>query len=177
MKKTIIYLAFSGLLFFFFFQRQTVQQAGNISSNGSPALSDSSISFSTQVKGCAQKATRENTKFPGAGQDTEYPELSASGTDGILVKGDSVVYTRNVDHLCCRQVELSANRTGQVITITEYWHRQGCKCRCSSTVRLVMKQLPKGQYSLYGIETGTSPVDDKPVAGKDTVLQQVFTIQ
>ena len=177
MKKTIFYLAFSGLVLVSCHQRQTVQQAGNTSSSGSPALADSSLSFSTQVKGCAQKATRGDTKFPVAAQDTDYPELAASGTDGILAQGDSVVYTRNVDHLCCRTVELSAHRSGQSITVTEYWHRQGCKCRGKSTRKLGIKQLPKGQNQPHGIETGTSPVDDQPVAGKDTVLQQVFTIQ
>lgn len=177
MIKTIIYLAFSGLILFSCHQRQTVQQSGNTSSSGSPAFADSSLSFSTQVKGCAEKEMGGNAKFQGDGQDTSFHEYSASGTDGILVKGDSVVYSRNVDHLCCRQVDLSARRSGQVITVTEYWHRQGCKCKCNSTVSLVIKQLPKGQYSLYGIETGTDPVDDKPTASKDTVLQQVFTIQ
>jgi hypothetical protein len=108
---------------------------------------------------------------------TDYPDLPVAGTDGIKADADSIVYLRNVSHLCCRQVKVTVERRDNLISITEYWYRQGCKCKCSSTVRAVIRQLPKGDYRMLAIETGTDPVDDKPAGGRDTVMNQMITIR
>ena len=150
-------------------QHQTPQQ--------SDTGKDSLLISTWQVKGCAEAATRADTKFPSSGDFTDLPDLATSGTDGLSGDADSIVYTRNVSHLCCRQVEVSLERRENTITITEYWHRQGCKCKCSSLVRAVVRQLPKGDYRVIAVETGTDPVDDKPSGGKDTVMNQVITIR
>lgn len=170
MKKVIPFLLFiAGLAYLACNQHQSPQQ--------SEAGKDSSLISSWQVKGCAEAATRADTKFPASGDFKDLPDLSASGTDGIVANADSIVYTRNVSHLCCRQVKLSLERNENIITITEYWHHQGCKCKCNSTVRAVVRHLPKGDYRVIAVETGTDPVDDKPTAGKDTVMNQVITIR
>jgi len=141
------------------------------------AAKDSSFISSWGVKGCAEAATRADTKFPSSGDFMDLPDLLTPGTEGIIGDADSIVYTRNVGHLCCRQVNVSLERMENIITITEYWHRQGCKCKCNSTVKAVIRQLPKGVYRVIAVETGTDPVDDKPVAGKDTVMNQVITVR
>lgn len=138
---------------------------------------DSSLNSSWVVKGCAEAATRADTKFPSSGDFMDIPDLSAPDAEGIIGDADSIVYTRNVSHLCCRQVNVSLERKENTITITEYWQRPGCKCKCNSTVKAVIRQLPKGVYRVIAVETGTDPVDDKPVAGRDTVMNQVITVR
>ncbi len=164
----------AGLFIFSCNHRQSPQQTEQAVKP--PLTADTSLRSAWQVKGCAEKAVRAAGKFPESGADTDYPDLPSPGTDGIKAEGDSMVYTRYVTHLCCREVKVSIQRIKNSITVTEYWHRPGCKCHCSSTVRAVVHQLAPGTYQVVGIETGTDPVDDRPYAGKDTVLQQVITI-
>lgn len=126
------------------------------------------------VKGCASKSTGRDAKsIPGNIQ--EKPPFPVENS--ITFGGDSVVYQRQVDHLCCRLVEISTKQQNNVISIIEFWHKRGCKCHCTSNVRAVIHNLKKGTYQVLGIETGTNPFDDKPYAGADTVLRQIVTIR
>ncbi|MBK9658370.1 MAG: hypothetical protein IPO68_00470 [Chitinophagaceae bacterium] len=129
------------------------------------------------VNGCAEKATRKDTKFPASGEYTDYPGLPSGDALGIKSNGDSIVYNRFEEHLCCRQVKVAIAKKDNIITITEYWFGKGCKCKCSSTVNAVIRQLPKGEYQVYAVATGTNPVDDKPTEGRDTVMSQKVTIR
>lgn len=139
-------------------------------------LKDTLLKTSWSVKGCAEKATRSDTKFPASGDFNEYPPLSANDA-GVKAMGDSIVYNRFEEHLCCRKVKVATEKKGNVITITEYWFGQGCKCKCSSTVHAVIRELTKGEYQVYGIATGTDPFDDKPTQGRDTVINQLVVIK
>lgn len=176
MKKAFPFLPLIAVFFFFSCNHpQSPQQTndGNVIANS--GLADTTTTIAWEVKGCAQKAAA--TKSQASGDYSDYPELRGQGTGQFLSDGDSIVYSRTVSHLCCREVKLSTQKEQFKITITEYWFRQGCKCQCSSTVRLVINRLPKGEYKVYAIETGTNPVDDKPSAAADTVLQQKITIR
>jgi hypothetical protein len=44
-------------------------------------------------------------------------------------------------------------------------------------VHAVIYDLPKGEYEVYAIATGTDPVDDKPANGRDTVMNQKIFIR
>lgn len=146
----------------------------------SPQQTDSKetlLNTAWSVKGCAEKATRSNTKFPDSGEYNDYPDLPPPEGLGIKADGDSITYSRFEQHLCCRQVKVSVEKNENIITFTEYWFGQGCKCRCSSTVHAVVRELPKGEYQLYGVATGTDPVENKPTGIKDTVLAKKVTIQ
>lgn len=154
-------------------QHQSPQQA----TDNNHINKDTTGLISWQVKGCAEQAGRPDTKFPSSGFYSDYPDLPVPGGEGVETNADSIVYTRNVTHLCCRQVKLSVERIGNDIHITEYWYRQGCKCRCSSTVRAVIRHLSKGDYRLIAIETGTDPFDDKPTGKRDTVMYQVISVR
>ena len=174
MKTMIsVFILFTGSFILSCNQKQSPQQI-NTGTDGQP-LSDSTLRASWQVTGCAEKAAV--TKSPATGNYQEFPEQQGVPGPAIRVAGDSVTYTRVVSHLCCRQVTVSTKREQQTITITEYWFRPGCKCRCSSTVNAVIHQLPKGEYRIYAIEKGTDPVDDKPVSIADTLLRERITIQ
>ena len=147
---------------------------GNTVNNNS-AAKDSLLFSSWYVKGCAEKAAKGDTRFSPSGDD--FPDLMYPLDNYIKVDGDSISYNRYEEHLCCREVRVATQRQNNIITITEYWFRQGCKCKCSSMVHAVIYDLPKGNYQVYAIATGTDPVDDKPTNGRDTVMSQKVFIR
>lgn len=146
------------------------QQNGNEITAGK----ETALNSTWNVKGCAEPR-KENTK---SAIKNDYPDLPEfSGESSIKAAGDSIVYTRFARHGCCRHAKLSTSQSGNVITVTEYWWGQICKCMCSSTLSATIRNLTKGEYMVYGVETGTDPLTDKPSDGKDTVMQQKITIQ
>lgn len=153
----------------------TINNNNGNSVNIDHAAKDTLLFSSWYVKGCAEKAAKGDTKFPPSGGD--FPDLMYPLDNYIKVDGDSIVYNRFEEHLCCREVRVSTRRQDNVITIMEYWFRQGCKCKCSSMVHAVIYDLPKGNYQVYAIATGTDPFDDKPTNGRDTVMSQKVSIR
>lgn len=152
--------------------KQSPQQTGNPS-----ATTDTSLQASWTVKGCAAIAEKADTKFPDSGEFKDYPDLPVPGEKGINTDGDSIVYSQYREHLCCRRVNVTTQRLGNVITFTENWYGRGCKCNCRSTLRAVVNQLPKGEYRVYAIYTATDPFDDKPNNGRDTIFSQQVIIK
>lgn len=148
---------------------------GNTTSNDNPFPKDTLLFSNWYVKGCAEKAAKGDTKFSPSGNDS--PDLMYPLDNYIKSEGDSIVYNRYEEHLCCREVRVATQRQGNIVTITEYWFRQGCKCKCSSMVHAVIYDLPKGEYEVYAITTGTDPFDDKPTNIKDTVMSQKIIIR
>jgi len=161
-------------------QQAPVQSTVNVTAPGvtgaeqpKPTVVTDTIPFFTwKVAGCAAENDRKS--LPAEKQNDN---LTLPGDPEISVKGDSVTYTRSLKHLCCRQVKISTLQKDSLLTITEYWYRQGCKCHCISTVSAVLKKLAKGNYQLYIIETGTDPFDDKPMLSQDTIWSQKVIIQ
>lgn len=163
---------------------QTPSQAnGNNNSQGvpildqpqKPSVKDSGIFYTWNVTGCASKAAGSNTK--SAEQIGNDPDLSTLGENGITAEGDSIIYSRFVRHGCCRKAEVSTQRLGKTIIVTEYWEGKICKCMCSSIIRTVVQKLSKGEYLVYGLETGTDPITNKPSKGIDTVMSQKVYIK
>ena len=161
--------------------RQTATQTnGNTSGVGltnNNSGNDTNILYSWAVRGCAEKTVSRNTKSPSGEDYKDDPDLPMPGDNGITSAGDSIIYSRFVRHGCCRKAEVSSQRNDKVITIIEYWTGQICKCMCSSTIKTVIQQLPKGEYQVYAVETGTDPISNKPSDGRDTVMRQKVVIQ
>ncbi|HWR34099.1 MAG TPA: hypothetical protein VN451_11245 [Chitinophagaceae bacterium] len=147
---------------------------GNTTSHDNPSSKDTILFSNWYVKGCAERAAKGDTKFSPS---NDFPDLMYPLDNYIKSDGDSIAYNRYEEHLCCREVRVTTQRHGNIITITEYWFRQGCKCKCSSMVHAVIYDLPKGEYQVYAIATGTDPVDDKPTTGRDTVMGQKIFIR
>lgn len=138
----------------------------------SVVLSDTIPSYSWKVEGCAtEKDQKANTK------NKQIDDIASADDPLINVKGDSIIYTRSLTHLCCRQVRVSTYQKDTLLTIKEYWHNQGCKCHCNSTVSAVLKKIAKGNYRLCIIEAGTNPFDDKPMLSQDTIWSQPVIIK
>lgn len=164
----IFLLLVTGTVFYSCNQKHSSQQtqSGNIAASA----------FSWQVKGCAEKAIRSKADIT-PDSFRSFPESAEPGLPLLHVAGDSLLYTREVSHLCCREVTVSARQQQSLITITEYWFRPGCKCKCSSTVSAVMRQLPAGEYQVIVVETGTDPLHDQPTNAVDTLLNRKITVQ
>ena len=158
-------------------QKQAPQQNNNggIASNDLPVAKDTVPISTWQVKGCAEKSVKGDTKFPASGEYNNYPDLPE--VNEIKADGDSIIYSRFVHHGCCRKAEVSTHQHERVINIIEYWTGSICKCMCNSSIRAVIQKLPKGEYQVYAIETGTNPMDNKPSDGRDTVMSQKVTIK
>jgi hypothetical protein len=182
---SFICLMAAGLLFISCNQKQSSQQTNpgasvqnNNGNNASPsAVNGDSLSASWYVKGCARDANKEDREIPSKGEVRDYPDLPMPVENSIKAERDSIIYNRYVSHGCCRKVKVNTEKQGNVITITEYWWGQICKCMCSSDVTAVIRQLPKGVYQVYAVETGTDPFDDKPANGRDTVMSQKVIIK
>jgi hypothetical protein len=187
MKAGLFYFLSAGLLFVCSCNQKqspqqtspgnSVQQNGGNIANSHTTAKDSSLSSSWYVKGCAEIAARGETKFPSKVESKDNPGMHGTDGNSIRAEGDSIIYERFVSHGCCRKVRVNSEKQGNVITITEFWWGKICKCMCSSDVTAVIRQLPKGEYRVYAIETGTDPIDDKPTSGKDTVMSQLVTIK
>lgn len=160
-------------------QKQIPQQSNNggIIINNPATAKDTTPLSSWHVKGCAEKVAKGDTKFPSPDEYKDDPDLPMPGDNEIKAEGDSIIYSRFVHHGCCRKAEVSTKQHEKIITIIEYWTGQICKCMCNSTIRAVIQKLPKGDYQVYAIETGTDPITDTPHTGRDTVMQQIVTIK
>ena len=161
MKAICILLSFATLLVLFSCRNPKNTGVGT----------DKNVSWT--VKGCAESASKPTRiSEPSKGGPGDFFDEWGK----IVVAGYSLVYTRNPEHLCCRQVRLSADRKEGVITVQEYWYGKGCKCHCNSSLRLVVNRIPAGSYRVFVTEAGTDPVQDKPAYGSDTLLRQEVRI-
>lgn len=129
------------------------------------------------VRGCAEAALKPETRFPAKGEFKGETDESLPGISEILGAGDSIVYVRYVHHGCCRKVRITPAQSGSVITFTEYWWGQVCKCMCNSSLRAVVRGLPPGTYQVFGVETGTDIITDQPAPGRDTVLLRTIELK
>jgi hypothetical protein len=168
MRYNIWGLVLSVLMLFACNQHQSLQ--GTISQTPT-------INFSSQVKGCAAVSADDPTKFPVTREHEKSSALPDPVNSFIRSSGDSVVYSRFVHHGCCRKVKLNVERNGNIINIVEYWRGKICKCMCSSDISATVHQLPKGEYTVYAIETGTDPITDKLTIGKDTLMKKMVVIR
>jgi hypothetical protein len=153
-------------------QQQTPQSAGH---SESEAVTDT-LQKKGSVSGCADPS-RAATKARTDAFEPVDPDLPLPGISSIRAGGDSVGYERFVRHGCCRLARISSSVNDDVITFTEYWWGQICKCMCQSTLRGRVGGLKPGTYRVYVVETGTDIITDRPDPGRDTVLYKTIEIR
>lgn len=141
----------------------------------SPSAEDT-LKNKWSVSGCADPSRPGGkSKFdPSLAAD---PDLPLAGVSAIRAGGDSVGYERFVRHGCCRQARISSTVSGGVITFTEYWWGQICKCMCQSTLQARVGGLAPGTYQVFVVETGTDIITDQPDPARDTVLIKTVEIR
>jgi hypothetical protein len=119
------------------------------------------LSFYSSVKGCAENERGTTTKVWEAERGPTL--VSCTG---------EVVYSRAVNHQCCRKVELSKEISDSSISIIETWSGQGCKCMCFSEVEVVLGNLTPGRYMVNVYESGTKP-SGEPMEQTTIMSQEV----
>ena len=128
------------------------------------ALENLHPGFSYYVKGCADSENGIETRGP----------LNDDRGPGVVLSGNSLVYYRAVNHLCCRKAEARVEFSGFEIDLYEVWSGQGCRCTCFSEIIAGVDRFPPGRYTLNVYETGTK-ADGEPME-KATILTKEFFI-
>jgi len=128
---------------------------------------EENITLSSSVKGCAE--TKEGTTAKSIGKETEKEPT-------IKVNGNNVVYSRALNHLCCRKAEIEKEIDDFTINIYEIWTGIGCKCICFSEIEAKLKNIPSGTYKVNVYEKGTQPGTDEPME-QTLIISEEITVQ
>ncbi|MCD6557673.1 MAG: hypothetical protein J7K31_01420 [Candidatus Aenigmarchaeota archaeon] len=116
------------------------------------------------VKGCAETDKGMATKAFGEGTEQE-PKIEVSGNE--------IIYSRAINHLCCRKAEIEKETKDSVINIYEVWSGIGCKCICFSEIEAKLQNVPLGTYVVNVYEKGTQPGNEGPMEQKLIISQNV----
>ena len=133
-----------------------------------PATSDlQGIILYPSVKGCAETDQGKETRSLSGGTVIE-PEIS--------VNGNEVLYSRAINHLCCRKAEIEKETDNSVINIYEVWSGIGCKCICFSEIEAKLQNIPSGTYTVNVYEKGTQAASEEPM-DQTLIISQNIVIQ
>lgn len=122
------------------------------------------ITLSPLVKGCAETDKGTAAKSIGIGEG-QKPKIE---TDG-----NQIIYSRAINHLCCRKAEFEKETETSVINIYEVWSGIGCKCMCFSEIKATLNNIPSGSYAVNVYEKGTEPGSDEPMEQKLIITQNI----
>ena len=128
---------------------------------------EENITLLSSVKGCAE--TEKGTTTKSVGVETEKEPT-------IEVNGNNVVYSRALNHLCCRKAEIEKEIGDFTINIYEVWSGVGCKCICFSEIEAKLKNIPSGTYKVNVYEKGTQPDGDEPME-QTLIISEDITVQ
>lgn len=66
----------------------------------------------------------------------------------VRAENGSVQVEQNLSYVCCARVELSLERSGNLLKLVETNKGEMCRCMCGYTVQAQITGLPKGTYQL-----------------------------
>ncbi len=128
--------------------------------------------FQYKVEGCAAEKISKSLEEE---QGNTFPELPESLT--VTAMGDSIVFHHQVNHFCCRKVNLIQVQNESTITITENWHGMVCKCHCNSNLQATITPLAKGTYKVFVLDKSTDLLNDSIQLPMDTIWRGSITIR
>ena len=126
---------------------------------------EENITLSSSVKGCAE--TEKGTTTKSIDKETEKEPT-------IEVDGNRVVYSRALNHLCCRKAEIEKEIGDFTINIYEVWSGAGCKCICFSEIEAKLKNIPSGTYKVNVYEKGTQTGSDEPMEQTLIISEEII---
>jgi len=132
--------------------------------SGCASLSAPEPRLSPLVKGCAETDLGMQSRAPGD-EDEQGP--------AIEVLGNTIRYTRAIEHQCCRMVQFEQTIQGANISLYEVWSGEGCRCECFSEVQADLEFFPSGDYLVRVYETGTQPGSSEPMEQKLLISAEV----
>ena len=127
----------------------------------------SDLVLTSLIKGCAETDKGMTRK---SGKDVEKEP-------NIEVNGNEILYSRAINHLCCRKVEIQKETIESTINIFEEWSGIGCRCICFSEIEATVSNIPTGLYIVNVYEKGTEPdgsnepMEQKLIISKEIVIQ------
>jgi hypothetical protein len=95
------------------------------------------INLKPMVRGCAE--TDKGMAARAEGKEVE---------PSIEVVGNSILYSRSIQHQCCRKVEFEYTIKDQDIMLYEIWSGEGCRCMCFSEIGAELENIPAGSYTM-----------------------------
>lgn len=117
--------------------------------NANVQMSADSLALTADIKGCADTAKKtksEETLSAEVGINVQPPS--------ITVMGQTVIYSRAIQHACCLEVAINKAVDSSTIKLTESWSGTPCKCSCTSQISTTVSDLPQGSYRLEVYEKG-----------------------
>lgn len=93
--------------------------------------------FTSNVLGCAK-----------TGQASRGISLATGQPLLISAVGSMITYRHELTHACCLSAQLRYSIRGQVITFSEVWSGEPCRCQCSSVINGTIENVPKGVYTV-----------------------------
>lgn len=160
-------------------QEQTQNQNTYINANRETSVNTNIINtnantnlfFLSSIKGCAETNKGMTNSTKGVGNEIEKLPT-------INVNGQTVTYSRAINHQCCRKVEITKEINNLTINIYEKWSGSGCKCMCFSEIEGTLNNVPADTFNVNVYETGTKPNSNEPmeqtlIISKEIVVKPV----
>lgn len=133
--------------------------SGCKSLGGEVALEHSTVEPYTlvaDISGCAASEDRST------GTRSKLAEESLDGPY-IFFGEDNIIYRQIIDHACCLEHEMTLERDGAHITLTNHWIGQPCKCMCATHVEATIANLPHGVEHTVDVYTKEDFNDGEPI--------------
>ncbi len=122
------------------------------------------------IKGCARGEEGDGSRSLKSGGDQE---------PAIEVVGSTIKYSREIDHMCCREVKFEKSIKGATITLYEVWSGEGCRCMCFSEISASVENVPAGKYTVLVYAKGTTtdgkPMDESLIISSSVVIFPLST--
>ena len=120
------------------------------------------------VKGCAETDKGMTTKSFGERAEQE-PKIE--------IVGNQIIYSRALNHLCCRKAEIEKETEYSIINIYEVWSGVGCKCMCFSEIEAKLENVPPGRYTVNVYEKGVKPGGGNKPMEEKLIISKEVTVQ
>ena len=75
-------------------------------------------------------------------------ELAAWARVDAQAEAGAIHVTQNLSYVCCARVELSLERSGNLLKLVETNTGEMCRCMCGYVVDAQIKGLPSGSYTV-----------------------------
>lgn len=131
------------------------------------SLESEDIVFSSLINGCAESIEQRETLTKGNEIEQE-PKIE--------INKNSVIYSRAINHICCRKVEVEKEVRGSVLNIYEVWGGDTCKCMCFTEIGARFDNVPLGIYSVNVYEKGKIPSQTEESIELKLIISQNISI-
>ncbi|MEM2956590.1 MAG: hypothetical protein QW041_03410 [Candidatus Pacearchaeota archaeon] len=113
------------------------------------------------IKGCAENGKNQIKMIV----EEQEPRID--------INENEIIYSRTINHLCCRTVRIEKEEKNSIINIYEIWGGAECKCICSSEIGAKLKNVPLGEYTINVYEKGKRPESEEQIEQKLIISKNI----